>query len=559
MKKKKRLTAIATGLFAMLLMVGCSKAEEIIEEKPAEPKQAEKSEEKATEKETIRGQINDLTIKKEPYVGTKKILKSTIAASAYMQDGHDHVTDVNLEEELFSVFGVKGNASYRPRLNKDSYITFYSKVNDTTGNGSYLDVTIKGDRQISNIVVNYNSNAQYAAVFNSTGVEKAAFNVEGNAYSYAIDGSSFRVQNHFNISNDTNPQVQVNSIDIYYDGDASIAAASGETNSALSYSYIKTVDKYTDTLNSAFTGITGSTYTEWSDKNNDSNITYKGFSAGGNDSIRLKDSGNSGIVVTENDNNHVAKKVTIKWNENTPAGDTQIMLIYGKNTAYTATSDLYNSSTRGTQFGTTLSFDDRDGDGKTSLTLDVDYKYLGIRLKSSSKVSYIESINIEWEAIPVYTYSNVAIRFGGLIKKPLWDRLENIQGYGVMVAADEDVDDALKNHYNPAKVNEDCAGEDIKNYYTPLTLEKTNPAEANADQKPADGRVYYIWNLYQRISNLSLTKSVTSVAYIKLESEVVFLQEVTTNVSDLADELIASGEYTAEDFDGSLKNLADLA
>lgn len=555
MKKKKRLTAIATGLFAMLLMVGCSKAEEVIEEKPAEPQQTGKSEEKEAEKETIRGQVTDLTVRKtDPASELSISLTYQHATATLTATGNENLVLDPAIPHPFHVNAQQNDGTRMTAVNKDDYITLYG--NKAGGNGSLIEFVIDDGYQITGITVNYKSNANYAAII-VNGANVSSTNIDGNNYSYVIDYSSFSIKNIFhNPEAANNEQVFVNNITINYEAAANDVAGELETQSALSYSYLKTVNSAKDTFGREITASTNNTYKEWTYSELASGITYSGKSAGSNESIQLNNSSPNGIVTTTTRNGYLVKRITIEWYESIVSG--KILYFFGKNAAYSGPADLYSdeADTKGTQLGY-LRSQDRDAEThKHSFDVTGSYAYLGIK---ANEALYVKSIEIEWEALPVYTYSDVAIRFGGLIKQPLWARLENIQGYGVMVAADDKVDDELKNHYNAAKVNEDCAGEDIKNYYTPLTSEKTSPAEANADQKPADGRVYYIWNLYQRISNLSLTKSVTSVAYIKLESEVVFLQEVTTNVSDLADELIASGEYTAEDFDGSLKNLADLA
>ena len=67
-----------------------------------------------------------------------------------------------------------------------------------------------------------------------------------------------------------------------------------------------------------------------------------------------------------------------------------ILQIYGKNTAYSSSSDLYNSSNRGTLLGT-IEY------GKaTKLEIDGSYAYIGIR--SASGALYLTDINIEFSA-----------------------------------------------------------------------------------------------------------------------------------------------------------------
>lgn len=63
--------------------------------------------------------------------------------------------------------------------------------------------------------------------------------------------------------------------------------------------------------------------------------------------------------------------------------------VYGKNSAYTAASDLYNSSNQGTLLGTIVC------GTSTSVTVSGDYEYVGLR--SASGAIYLVSITITWE------------------------------------------------------------------------------------------------------------------------------------------------------------------
>lgn len=141
----------------------------------------------------------------------------------------------------------------------------------------------------------------------------------------------------------------------------------------------------TDTLDRAFTGITGTSYTAWSGKAGNSGAVYAGQSAGGNSSIQLRsNNNNSGIVTTASGGK--VKKITVVWNSNTSNGRT--LDIYGKNEAYTAATDLYNSSTQGTKLGSIVK------GTSTELTVSGDYTYIGMR--SNSGAMYLTSVSVEW-------------------------------------------------------------------------------------------------------------------------------------------------------------------
>ena len=142
----------------------------------------------------------------------------------------------------------------------------------------------------------------------------------------------------------------------------------------------------TDELTFETVGVTGTSYTEWSGKKFVSDAVYAGYSAGGNSSIQLRsNNSNSGIITTASGGK--AKKITVDWNKNTSSG--RILNVYGKNTAYSAVTELYNTSNQGTLLGTIVY------GTSTELTIASNYEYIGLR--SASGAMYLTSISIEWE------------------------------------------------------------------------------------------------------------------------------------------------------------------
>ena len=142
----------------------------------------------------------------------------------------------------------------------------------------------------------------------------------------------------------------------------------------------------TDTLNRETTEITNTTYASWSGKTSTSTAVYAGQSAGGNESIQLRSSNsNSGIVTTASGGK--IKKVTVDWNSNTASGRT--LNVYGKDTAYTSPTELYNTATAGTKIGTIVN------GTSTVLEINEDYAYVGVR--SNSGAMYLTSISFTWE------------------------------------------------------------------------------------------------------------------------------------------------------------------
>lgn len=157
-----------------------------------------------------------------------------------------------------------------------------------------------------------------------------------------------------------------------------------------------------DELTRATTGISdgSTTYSNWSGKTASSDAVYAGNSAGGNSAIQLRsNNSNSGIVTTASGGK--VAKVTVTWNSNTANGRT--INIYGKNSAYSNASDLYNSSNQGSLLGTIVN------GTSTELSVSGDYEYIGIR--SNSGALYLDKITITWStsgggSTTTYTYDS---------------------------------------------------------------------------------------------------------------------------------------------------------
>ena len=155
----------------------------------------------------------------------------------------------------------------------------------------------------------------------------------------------------------------------------------------------------TDHLTSEMTGITSNnSYYDWSGKTLTSNAVYAGKSAKSNTygGIQLNSSSPIGIITTQSGGR--AKKVTVTWESGNTNG--RQLDIYGKNTAYSSSADLYSSSTStvGTKLGSiTIGT-------STELTITGNHKYIGLR--SNSGTIYITQIDIDWENGDPDTYSD---------------------------------------------------------------------------------------------------------------------------------------------------------
>lgn len=146
-----------------------------------------------------------------------------------------------------------------------------------------------------------------------------------------------------------------------------------------------------DVLDQSVTGITGTSYKEFSGKEGKSGAIYAGVVAGSHGSIQMRSSNkNEGVVTTKSGGK--VRTISIIWNDNTTTGRT--LNVYGKNESYSSAKDLFNS-TKATQ-GTLLCSFKYDGTNKaSSFTVEGDYGYIGFR--SSSSALYVEEIEIQWE------------------------------------------------------------------------------------------------------------------------------------------------------------------
>ncbi len=149
-----------------------------------------------------------------------------------------------------------------------------------------------------------------------------------------------------------------------------------------------------DVLNRALTGVaSGGGYSDWSGKTctNGSNAVYAGNSAGGNSSIQLRSSDGSGIISTTSGGK--VRKVEVVWNNST--ANNRVLSVYGKNTPYTATSDLYDADKQGTLLGEIL----YNSNNVTTTELNVTGTYLYIGLRSKSGAMYLSEIDINWTEV----------------------------------------------------------------------------------------------------------------------------------------------------------------
>lgn len=225
---------------------------------------------------------------------------------------------------------------------------------------------------------------------NSTKVITVAWTDVENATSYEVTCGTL------NKTVDAGVEEASFTMDAYGTFEITVTAIADGFESAVSETTATLVDdsvsQWVDVLTRDLTGIKTTTYTDWSNKvyTGGSSAVYAGHSAGGNSSIQLRtDNNNSGVVSTTSGGK--VSKVQITWNTNTSSG--RKVQIYGSNTAYSAATDLYDDSKKGTLLRT-ITYETKGNAQTDTYAVSGDYKYIGIR--SSSGALYLSEIQITW-------------------------------------------------------------------------------------------------------------------------------------------------------------------
>ena len=181
--------------------------------------------------------------------------------------------------------------------------------------------------------------------------------------------------------------IYLSSVEITWDDGNSAQGTTAPTSSVAGETVV-------DTLNADFTGKPSS-YTEWSGKTGASNAVYSGQSSGGSAYIQIRAQSPSGIVTTASYGR--ITKIEVAW-DHVQNSSNRTLDIYGDNTAYKSSSELYGASPKGTYLdsmvfdNTTVALVD---DYITELEINGDYKYIGIRSRSGA--AYLKSIKITWD------------------------------------------------------------------------------------------------------------------------------------------------------------------
>lgn len=153
--------------------------------------------------------------------------------------------------------------------------------------------------------------------------------------------------------------------------------------------------KFRDVITQSLTGLstTESGYSSWSDKSyagtGHSNAVFAGNTNRGVSYIQVRGKDNSGIITTTSGGS--LKRVFVAYNDSQAIQNGRTMAVLGKNGVYSATSNLYNDSTKGTEAGT---FTYHTGDKVNYVNVDSYYEYVAFLPNGAI---YFDEIDIFWD------------------------------------------------------------------------------------------------------------------------------------------------------------------
>ena len=158
-----------------------------------------------------------------------------------------------------------------------------------------------------------------------------------------------------------------------------------------------------------------------------------------------------------------------------------------------------------------------------------------------------------------FTFTNLYVRFGGIITESLWNALEeesHIIGFGELYSTDEYLGaNQLKGYYATAESNPNI---EIHSYEVTSDPE-SYPVLYNDSEYQGVTDDYYVWNIRRSVLEENYTKVYASVAFIITQDDgVVFFEETRKSVKSLAQDLLDGPNYNEESLSGSLNYLANL-
>ena len=246
---------------------------------------------------------------------------------------------------------------------------------------------IPGDKTFEVSWTGDNKVATYEAYYSASDLTNGDPAVSGTSLSISNNGTAYSAEPTADLVNGTTYYVYVRAASLGSEYVDKYIISEGWASTTVT-PQAPSVGTVIDHLTYSLIGVTGTSYSDWSNKTSNSDAVYAGNTSGGGNSncisIRSNNS-NSGIITTASGGK--LKKITITFNSGVASGRT--VQIYGKNSAYSNATDLYSASTQGTLLGTIV-----EGTS-TELIINGNYAFFG--LKSSNNAILMDDIAIEWD------------------------------------------------------------------------------------------------------------------------------------------------------------------
>lgn len=208
------------------------------------------------------------------------------------------------------------------------------------------------------------------------------------------------------------------------DGDSNYSASVAATITATTGENPNAGQGAIDIINLDFTGRTTTSNVAWTNVAA-STVEYAGCSAKTSNAAGAmyfntgSTSSTKGAIVTTSSVGKVTM-IVVTWNPKTANG--KALQIYGKNTPYAASKDLYSSSDCGTLLGSIVY------GTSTAFVINGSYKYIG--LSTNNNVMYIDEIQVVWNYTPL-AQPTINTTVEGSTVNVSWSEVANAANYTV--------------------------------------------------------------------------------------------------------------------------------
>lgn len=305
-------------------------------------------------------------------------LKISATGASIVNDSNTAVSSVTMEKGAWTAYTFhlkniespitikfEGNSASNSRFFLDDVLVYYGEKPAL----SSLAVLPSEDRNVT-----YKAGSlDYTVVYTVDEVASTDWSVATSSYGFSVT----KTANGFTVSYSQNNGAERS-------GEIVVTAGSKSQTVKI----IQAEKSLTDELTARKIGV--SSYSNWSNVSDVTGVTYAGNSTKTSDNeIQLRATNSSGIVSTSTIGS--IKKVVVDWG--TSLTTERTLDIYGSNTAYESSADLYDNSKRGTMLGS-LTYTSADAN-ETEFTVDGTYAYVGVR--SNDGALYLNCIKFTYE------------------------------------------------------------------------------------------------------------------------------------------------------------------